>query len=278
MRPPPMVRSSGVSAYALGVLRAVGFAGEFRRALGDDLLEARAGHQLVDQVPVDRPPAAHAFRGGAEEIGVVVADLPLVDQPGQPAGPGENREQRELGQRDRRGAVVDQHDVVAGQRQLIAAARRGAVDRADIALVRVAGGVLDPVPCLVGELAEIDLVGVRRLAEHVDVGAGAEHPRLVGGDDDAADFGVLETQALDRVVELDVDPEVVGVELERIARHQGRGLVDVHREPRDIAVGAQLPVAIGIGMGLDVDPTGVPVGAEIASGFGHCPSPVSCSD
>ncbi len=66
--------------------------------------------------------AAHAVRAGGEDVGAVPADTALVHQPGQAAGAGQHAEQRHLGQRHRRGVVVDQHDVLAGQRQLVPAA------------------------------------------------------------------------------------------------------------------------------------------------------------
>ena len=52
-------------------------------------------------------------------------------------------------------------------------------------------------PGLVRELAEVDLEGVARAAEHEDVGAGAEDALLQAGDDDGADLGVLEADALE---------------------------------------------------------------------------------
>ena len=117
------------------------------------------------------------FLGGAEHIGQVAPHLALVGQPGQAAGAGQDAEQRHLGQRHRRAAVVDQHDVVAGQRQLVAAAGRGAAKRRQVALPGIGRGVLDREPRLVGELAEIDLVRVRRPGQRADIGAGAEHVR-----------------------------------------------------------------------------------------------------
>ena len=95
-----------------------------------------------------------------------------------PPVPGSTAKQRQLRQRHGRGAVVGQDDVVGGQRQLVAAAGAGARDDADHALAGELAGVLDGVAGLVGELAEVDLVGMGRARQHADVGAGAEHPRL----------------------------------------------------------------------------------------------------
>ena len=92
---------------------------------------------------VDRLLALHALGSGGEHVGQVAAHVALVDDPGQPAGAGQHRQQRHLGQRHGRGPVVDQDDLVARQRQLVAAAGRGAVDRGDPDLSGVVGGVLD---------------------------------------------------------------------------------------------------------------------------------------
>ena len=81
-------------------------------------------HHLVDQPPFDRLGAAHALLDRAEHIGAVAPHLALVGDAGEPAGAGQHREQRRLRQRHRRAAVVDQHDVVGGERQLVAAAGR----------------------------------------------------------------------------------------------------------------------------------------------------------
>ena len=110
-----------------------------------------------------------------EDVGEVPPDVALVDHPGQAAGAREHGQQRQLGERHRRRPIVDQQDLVAGQRQLVAAAGGGAVDRGDPDLAGVGGGVLDGVAGLVGELAEVHLVAVRRARQHLDVGAGAEH-------------------------------------------------------------------------------------------------------
>ena len=58
----------------------------------------------------------------------------------------------------------------------------------------------------------------RRQSEHVDVRAGAEHALLGAGDHDALHLRMLEADAVERIVELDVDAEIVGVELEPVAR------------------------------------------------------------
>src|SRR5205085_2600993 len=95
--------------------------------------------------------------------------------------------------------VVNEVNLVARNRQLVAAARSRAVQRGDVALARMARGVLDCAARLVRELAEVDLEAVLGGAEHVDVRARAEDARLEAGDDDTAYLRVLEAQALDCV-------------------------------------------------------------------------------
>ena len=60
----------------------------------------------------------------------------------------------------------------------------------------------------------------------------------------AAHFRMLEAQPLHRVVEFDIDAEVVGVELEFVAVEQPAGLIDIHDQIGDLAVALDAPVAV----------------------------------
>ena len=103
--------------------------------------------------------------------------------------------------------------------------------------------------------------------QHADIGAGAEDARLGGAQHQDAHLWMLEAQPLDGVRELDVDPEIIGVELELVALEQRPLLVDVHQQGRDRAVELQLPVPIARRIGLEIDPRAA-VG-ELGPGFGH---------
>ena len=111
--------------------------------------------------------------------------------------------------------------------------------------------ILDAVAGLVGEFAEIDLLGVARLAQHVDVGAGAEHALLAARQNDDPHLGMLEADAVERVVELDIDPEVVGVELQPVARGKPGFLRDIQGQGGDRAGAGEAPVAIALGFGVE---------------------------
>ena len=145
---------------------------ERRRPLAHRFDETRPRSELVDETPVEGALAPHPLFHGAEEVRVVAPHLALVDDPGKAARARQDAEKGHLGQRHRARTVVDQHDPVACKGQLVATARRRAVQCGEVALARVRARVLDGIARLVGELAEIDLVGMARLAEHPDVGAG----------------------------------------------------------------------------------------------------------
>ena len=113
---------------ALRRRRAVARRGERESALLHLGLELRRLGDRVDETPLKRLLAAHAFAGGAEDVREVVANVALVGEPGETAGAGQDAEQRHLGQADGARAVVDEDDLVAGERQLVAAARARAVD------------------------------------------------------------------------------------------------------------------------------------------------------
>ena len=125
-------------------------------------------------------------------------------------------------------------------------------------LAAVRRGVLDAVAGLVGELAEVDLVAMGRPGEHLDVGAGAEHLARgrvgAAGDDDRLDLGVLEAQPLHGVVQLDVDAEVVGVELQLVVVAQSGVRRHGQDERRDRAVELETPVAVRGRARVEADP------------------------
>ena len=62
---------------------------------------------------------------------------------------------------------------------------------------------------------------------------------------------MLEAQPLKRVGKLDVDAEIVGVELELVARHEPTVFVDVERQGRDRAFDIQPPMGVAIGMRIE---------------------------
>ncbi len=184
---------------------------------------------------------------------MVAAHLALVDHAGEAAGAGQHREQRHLGQRHRGRAVVRQHDVIGRERQFITAAGGGAVHHADEALAGVLAGILQAVASFIGELAEIDLMGVSGPREHADVGAGTEHPVLARAQDHRLHPGVLEAQPLHRIGQFDIDAEIVGIELELVALEQAAILIDIHGQCGDVAGDIQLPVPVARGIGLEID-------------------------
>jgi hypothetical protein len=64
---------------------------------------------------------------------------------------------------------------------------------------------------------------------------------------------VLEAEALDRVVELDVHAQVVGVELQLVAGDQATLLVHVHGEGGKRAVGGKSPMTVPVRGSLEFD-------------------------
>ena len=126
-------RSSGSSGGSVDARRrrAAGrdCAASSLRALGDGLLELARRDTTSSTRPhsTARLPL-HALGERAEHVGQVAAHLALVDEARQAAGAGQHAEQRHLGQAHRRVAVVDEQDLVARERQLVAAAGARAVD------------------------------------------------------------------------------------------------------------------------------------------------------
>ena len=159
----------------------IGLGRQRLRVFRDRLLELAGRIDRVDEAAFDGALAAHAFGQRAEVVGEVAAHLALVDDARQAAGAGQHAEERRLRQAHRRAAIVDEHDFVAGQRQLVAAAGADAVDRGEELDAAVRAHVFHAEARLVGELAEVHLEAVAGAAEHEDVGAGAEDARLEAG-------------------------------------------------------------------------------------------------
>ena len=151
---------------------------QFGGACRNRLFELRARCDFVDQPPLQRARPTGAFLERAEHVGDVAPDASLVGETRQPAGAGQHREQRHFRQRHGGVAVIDQQQVIGGEREFVAAAGSGAAERGEIALARLRRGLFDRVTRFVGELAEVHFVGVRRAGEHADVGTGAEDARL----------------------------------------------------------------------------------------------------
>src|SRR5262249_45107773 len=80
-----------------------------------------------------------------------------------------------------------------------------------------------------------------------------EHIVLAGFDDHTMHLRMFEAQPLDGVVELDVDTEIVGIELELVAVGEAAGRIDIHNEIGDVAVLLDAPVAVARWLGLEVD-------------------------
>ena len=243
-------------ADALGTFGAVAAGSQGQGALLHLLGKHRRLGDVIHQAPVLGLLAAHAFHAGAEQVGQVMAHLALVGHAGQAARARQHAQQRHLRQAHGAGAVVHQDDLVAGQGHLVAAAGAGAVDSRQELQAVVLGGIFQSVARLVGELAEVHLPGVAGHAQHEDVGAGAKHLFLGAGQHHGAHFRVLEADAVDGVVELDVHTQVVAVELELVARAQAGVLVEVGLQGSHSAVERQLPVAVLGRAGLVVDAEG----------------------
>src|SRR5262245_20083752 len=64
---------------------------------------------------------------------------------------------------------------------------------------------------------------------------------------------MLEADALERVVQLDIDAEVVGIELQFVSRANAAVFIDSHRERGNRPVEAELPVPIALRVALEDD-------------------------
>ena len=119
-----------------------------------------SGHQFIHQLPIQGAPSLDPFGEGAEIIGPVAAHAALIHHPREAAGAGQHGHQGHFRPGHGGRAVIGQRDMIGGQGQFIAAARRRAINKTQIFLVRAGRLVLNTVAGLVGEFAEIDLPGM----------------------------------------------------------------------------------------------------------------------
>src|SRR3546814_20582437 len=63
---------------------------------------------------------------------------------------------------------------------------------------------------------------------------------------------MLEAQALHDIMQLDIDAEIVGIQLQLIARPQAAVFADVHRQRGGGAVDAEVPMLVLAGPGVEI--------------------------
>src|SRR5262249_8714964 len=122
-------RVQRVQRDARSARRAIGGRRQLPRAFRNRVLELAGRDHAVDELPLDGALALHSLDERAEEIGEVAAHMTLVDDAREAAGAGKHAEQRRFRQADGGVAVVDEDDLVAGERELVAAAGADAVER-----------------------------------------------------------------------------------------------------------------------------------------------------
>ena len=78
--------------------------------------------------------------------------------------------------------------------------------------------VLNAVTGLVRELAKVHLCTMTGQAQHADVRTGRKHTIFCRGQNNGANLRMFQAQALNGIVKLNINPEIIGVELQFVAR------------------------------------------------------------
>ena len=117
----------------------------------------------------------------------------------------------------------------------------------------MAAGVFDAVAGFVGELTKVDFPSVGGESQHKDIGARPKNAVFQTGDDNAFDFRVLEADTLQSVMQLDVHAQVIGVELEFVARTDAGVLVDIELQGGGFAFLFDRPVLVLAWVGFVID-------------------------
>src|SRR5206468_6466227 len=104
---------------------AITLRGKFQGALLHVLGKLLGLNDFVDETPVFGALAANAVLIRAKNVGMITANFSLVGEARQPAGSGQNAQQRQLRQTYGGGTIIDQNDFIAGKSQFVASARGG---------------------------------------------------------------------------------------------------------------------------------------------------------
>ena len=231
----------GDALFHIGLVRSgCHFPGPLRHRF----VELRICKHFVHQPPFNGALALDALLDRTEHIGQIAAHLALVRHAGQAPGAGQHRQQRHLGQRHRRCAVVCQHDVIARQRQFISAPCAGPFDSADIVLPAVGQRCLIGVAGFVGKFAKVHFVAVRCPAQHANVRPCAKHlvfGRLQHHD---LDLGMFETHPLNHISQFDVDTQIIAVQLQFVSVKEPAFFIHIHKKMRDGSVVCDLPMPV----------------------------------
>ena len=94
---------------------------------------------------------------------------------------------------------------------------------------------------------------MRRQTEHEDVCAGAEDPVFGTGDNDRANRRMFKPDTLQRVLQLDIDAEIIRVQLQFVSWAQATVLLHVHSQRRHRAINGEPPMLILLRSGLVID-------------------------
>ncbi len=170
-------------------------------------------YDFVHQTPGSCAFAFHTIWIGAEHVGKIATHFALVHHPCKSAGSRQHTKQRSFRQAHGAGAIVDQENFVARERQFVASARGGTVQRGEKFQAVVAAGIFHAIAGFVGKFAEIYFPGVRRAGQHINVCTCAKHSFFGTGNDHTGNFRMFESDSLQRVVQFDVHAKVVGIQL-----------------------------------------------------------------
>jgi hypothetical protein len=104
--------------------------------------------------------------------------------------------------------------------------------------------ILDPISGFVRKLAKVHLPGMRGRTQHVNICAGTKNAVLCAGDDDRSNFRVLEPNSLQRIMQLDVHTEIVGIQFQLVTRPNPPVLAYIDQQGRYWTVNGESPVPV----------------------------------
>src|SRR5687768_8710412 len=102
----------------------------------------------VNQPPFLRAFSFQTFSERGKHVGAIASHLSLVDEASEPAGSRQYAEQRHFRKRNRRVAIVNQVDLVAGDSEFVTAAGGSSIQRGEVPAPGMFGVIFNGAPCL----------------------------------------------------------------------------------------------------------------------------------
>src|SRR2546422_3832893 len=130
------------------------------------------------------------------------------------------------------------------ERQLVTAAGRRSIAGGYKLQSGMRARVFDAIPRFIREFAKIHFPRVRGQPEHINVGPRTKNAVLRASDDDRTNLRMFKSNALKRIMQLDIHAEIVGIQFQFVSRADSTVFGDIHRQRGYSSVKRETPMIV----------------------------------